>query len=662
LLPSERFNRTQEIIVKKSSILSTFILAFVVVSTRSVLASPQAKTLAATSVGIDNATFNASVNPNGAATRFFFKYGLTSSYGSVTTSKAIASGSSLVNVSNTASGLQPVTQYHFCAVAYNSTGTNIGADLSFTTINVPTVTTLAATSAGTNSATLNASVNPNGAQTTIYFQYGLTTNYGSVTISNTISAGTTTVNFSNKVSGLLMATQYHFCAVASSSAGINTGADVVFTTMDLPSDVPAVTNVSAGLFHSLFLRSDGSLWGMGDNFYGQLGDGTHWNSKNRPELLGSNSVVATAGGFYHSLLLEADGSLWGMGYNYYGQLGLGYGYSEMHSPTKITNNVTAIAAGAFHSLFVKSDGSLWAMGYNFYGQLGNGFTNSVNQPVKIVPSGVVAVAAQEHSSLFLTSDGSLWSMGKNAYGQLGDGTLNNAKIPEQIVVGNVAAIAAGGSHNLFLKTDGSLWGMGGNATGQLGDGTFDNVRTPEQIVASNVVAIAAGAAHTLFLKSDGSLWGMGGNLNGELGDGTTNTINQPEQIASNGIVAFACSEHSLFVMTNGSLWAAGYNNSGQLGDGFTNNILSLPEQIYPTPKIILASKIFNRTSLQFNTTCPFGGTFYLLESTNLNQPWNQWVPVQTNYVNCRTNNNYTATITNALNSSVIRQFYILESP
>src|SRR5689334_10924750 len=40
------------------------------------------------------------------------------------------------------------------------------------------VTTLAATSVSQTNATLNGTVNPNGAATTVYFQYGLTTNYG----------------------------------------------------------------------------------------------------------------------------------------------------------------------------------------------------------------------------------------------------------------------------------------------------------------------------------------------------------------------------------------------------------------------------------------------------------------------------------------------------
>jgi alpha-tubulin suppressor-like RCC1 family protein len=96
-------------------------------------------------------------------------------------------------------------------------------------------------------------------------------------------------------------------------------------------------------------------------------------------------MSAIAAGPAHSLFLKNDGSLWAMGYNYFGQLGDGT-YDNTNQPEQIMpNNVTAIAAGGDdeevtgHSLFLKSDGSLWAMGYDFFGQLGDG-TYSPNVP------------------------------------------------------------------------------------------------------------------------------------------------------------------------------------------------------------------------------------------------------------------------------------------
>ncbi len=87
-----------------------------------------------------------------------------------------------------------------------------------------------------------------------------------------------------------------------------------------------VVAVAAGLYHSLFLKSDGSLWAMGLNGWGQLGDGTsgYMNYTNRPEKIIPSGVVAVAAGNDHSLLRKSDGSLWGMGASYGGQLGDGF--------------------------------------------------------------------------------------------------------------------------------------------------------------------------------------------------------------------------------------------------------------------------------------------------------------------------------------------------
>src|SRR5439155_1504619 len=138
-----------------------------------------------------------------------------------------------------------------------------------------------------------------------------------------------------------------------------------------------VTRVVAGYGHSLFQRSDGSLWGMGWNWAGQLGDGTTNSSATNdivwPERINSDNVVAIAAGTEHSLLIRSDGSLWVMGDNNGYQLGDGTtdsGNFYTNRPEQIVSNgVIAIAGGDQHSLFLKSDGSLWAMGANDYGQL-----------------------------------------------------------------------------------------------------------------------------------------------------------------------------------------------------------------------------------------------------------------------------------------------------
>ncbi|MGI8967284.1 MAG: RCC1 domain-containing protein, partial [Limisphaerales bacterium] len=349
----------------------------------------------------------------------------------------------------------------------------------------------------------------------------------------------------------------------------------------------------------------------------------------------------------------------------YGQLGDGT-YSITNKPERIiSSDVIEAAAGGNHTLFLKSNGSLWAMGSNRYGQLGNGTYVTTNAPTQIVPDNVAAVAAGLDHSLFLKTDGSLWAMGRNDQGQLGDGNNSFADFvatnkPEQIISTRVIALSAGFSHSLFLKADGSLWGMGENFYGQLGP--FNSrITSPQKIVDNGIVAIAAGDFHSLFLKSDGSLWAMGDNEFGQLGGGTSDRTNNPIQIVPSGVVALAAGGfHSLFLKSDGSLWEMGWNNNGQLGNGF-NSSSSSPEQIFPLPQPMLKISILSQTELQFKGTCLFGGTYYLLTSTNLIQPLSLWSPVLTNSITTRSNDNFNATITNALNSNAEGRFYIIRS-
>jgi uncharacterized repeat protein (TIGR01451 family) len=94
----------------------------------------------------------------------------------------------------------------------------------------PSVTTQAATSIGPTSAMLNASVNPNGASTTGFFQYGLTTSYGSSTPAQALGSGSSATPLVAPVSGLTCGTTYHFRAVAANSGGTTNGSNRSFTT------------------------------------------------------------------------------------------------------------------------------------------------------------------------------------------------------------------------------------------------------------------------------------------------------------------------------------------------------------------------------------------------------------------------------------------------
>ena len=95
----------------------------------------------------------------------------------------------------------------------------------------PTVTTTPATEVTQNSAKLNGIVNSNGFLTTIFFEYGTTTDYGTV-VDATPSSTTDTndINAYGLISGLLPDTFYHFCIKATNIMGTSYGNDMMFYT------------------------------------------------------------------------------------------------------------------------------------------------------------------------------------------------------------------------------------------------------------------------------------------------------------------------------------------------------------------------------------------------------------------------------------------------
>ena len=99
----------------------------------SLVAMPVVTTLTATNVTHLSATLNGTVNSRGTATAAYFEFGVTTNYSNKTIAANIGNGSSALATSDTLFGLPPLTMYHFRLVAYNSSVTNFGADLTFTT-------------------------------------------------------------------------------------------------------------------------------------------------------------------------------------------------------------------------------------------------------------------------------------------------------------------------------------------------------------------------------------------------------------------------------------------------------------------------------------------------------------------------------------------------
>ena len=299
-----------------------------------------------------------------------------------------------------------------------------------------------------------------------------------------------------------------------------------------PSDAKGM---AAGIDFSLVVKEDGSVWVMGDNDVGQLGDESRYNRAKFFYLreLDHVTAVAVAAGGFHSMLLTKNGYLFASGWNKYGQLGDGSILSN-DGFRPIADEVVAIAAGTMHSLILRIDGSVWSAGWNDSGQLGDGSKELKRSYHSVISSGAECIAAGNYHSMTLKQDGSVWVTGWNKFGQLGDGSTKDKTEYAQVVSSGAKAIAGGCRHSMMLKKDGSVWTTGYNAYGQLGDGSADDRLVFVQVIPDGVKFIAAGAYHSMAIKEDGSIWGAGSNEYGQFGDGTTTSQSRFVRLAPLG--------------------------------------------------------------------------------------------------------------------------------
>lgn len=208
--------------------------------------APTALTLGA-SVGLTAAQVTGSVNPNGAATTYWFEYGTTTSYGAQTATSSSGAGSSPVPVEALLAGLSPATTYHYRLVAQNSGGTTFGTSRQLTTASPPATPPTAATGGATvgtpTQATVRGNVNPNGAATSYWFEYGTTTSYGQQTPIGSAGSGASTVAVEAKLTGLAAGTQYRYRLVAENAGGRSFGFDRQVATPSLPPAPPSAATM-----------------------------------------------------------------------------------------------------------------------------------------------------------------------------------------------------------------------------------------------------------------------------------------------------------------------------------------------------------------------------------------------------------------------------------
>jgi uncharacterized repeat protein (TIGR02543 family) len=406
-------------------------------------------------------------------------------------------------------------------------------------------------------------------------------------------------------------------------------------------DGETIVGISLGQLHSSAYTSLGRLLTWGENGSGQLGDGTTIDRLTPIEITSEfnldagETIISINLREAYSSALTSTGRVFTWGNNYSGQLGDGT-TTRKTTPTEITSRfnlgldekIISISLGGDHSSALTSTGRIFTWGGNRFGQLGDGTSSEwIKQltPTEITShfnlglgETIISINLGGNHSSALTSTGRVFTWGANGSGQSGVGHISDIKTPTEITNNfnlglneTIISINLGHAHSSALSSTGRVFTWGYNENGELGDGTIQITRTiPTEItnrfnlgVDETIISINLGGFHSSALSSTGRVFTWGYNNYGQLGDSTTITRAIPTEITTHfnlGLGETIISinlglSHSSALSSTGKVFTWGANGSGQIGDGTTSTKFN-PTEITVASVNLIQTNTFDYSS------------------------------------------------------------------
>ena len=175
--------------------------------------------------------------------------------------------------------------------------------------------------------------------------------------------------------------------------------------------------VSAGAYNTFIIKTNGTLWAMGDGRYGLLGNGSTTTINSTLQQIGSaTNWQKISSSTQMTIGLKTDGTIWGWGQNDQYEMGNNTCCANQLTPIQIgiANHWVDVEATSWGATVfaLKNDGTIWGWGLNTGGLLGNSTVMARSIPTQLnADTDWASIHVGAAHILALKTNGTLWSWG-----------------------------------------------------------------------------------------------------------------------------------------------------------------------------------------------------------------------------------------------------------